>query len=1105
MPDLPSGVSVRYGQQYRRCGKRDCLLCSGGGRGHGPYWFAYWQEDGRKRSLYLGKQIPAAVAAETGGGAAPLRDRTAAPTATIVARLRVRALGAFCVWRGDDLIPAEQWKRRKAVALFKFLLAAPGYRMTREQVIERLWPEADPVAGAHNARTTVHLLRGILDVPGGVASYVRTTGDLMELVPDPQATQDDSWLDAAMFRHAVGRALAGHDAAACRAALALYTGPYLQDDGAEEWAVRVREDLQERYGALLLHLATLCLRSAEQEEAVQALTTILRLDPCHEEAARLLMQVHLTGGRPSLAIRVYRRLVTALREDLDLAPEAETQALYNTARKRLPPAPDAPSTTGSQPVTNLPAALTSFLGRRQELAALRTLLTTQPIEIQPDALCRLITLTGPGGCGKSRLAYQVADEVLEDYGDGVWVAELAPLSDPALVIQTVAAAVGLQYRDKADPDQHGLIASLCGYLRPKRLLLVLDNCEHLVESCAGLAGALLSACPHLRILATSREALGVLGEQPWRVPRLSLPDTPAALLSQISHYEAVRLFLERARVHQPGLDLTAQNAPHIVSICRQLDGMPLAIELAAARVAVLSIDAIAARLDDRFRLLTTGNRTALPRHRTLRAALDWSYDLLIPPEQALLRRLATFAGGWSLEAAESVCGDEQGAEVLDPGVDRAPVLDLLASLVAKSLVQTESTGETMRYSLLETVRQYGRERLVAAREEHVCRARHLAWYAQRLGAADTPLQGPEQVALLTWLDQEHDNVRAALRWARDTGASESGLRIAGAIWRFWVTRGYLTEGRQWLDSLLAQLDTGTTIDSALHTRALNGAGALAYYQADYSRAAACYAQCLDLSRSRGDRRGMARALNNLGLVRKDEGDYAAALGYYQEALVLYQELGDQHGCAVALGNLGIATGDLGNSTQAEIYHEESLALKRRLGDTLGVITSLNNLGVVTTDLGNFARAEALLSESLALAQQLDNRWSTHVSLSNFARLAYVRGDYPRALRHYQESLAICHQVGNDLYSANQLEGIASVLCAVGAMAQAVTLCGAAMALCQRSGASLPASDRLLHDRTVAAAHAALGDAFDAAWMAGYRRDRQAAIELGLALILPHGN
>jgi DNA-binding SARP family transcriptional activator len=407
--------------------------------------------------------------------------------------------------------------------------------MAREQLIERLWPETDPTAGAHNVRTTVHLLRGILDAPGATTSYVQTTGDWIGLAPDRQDVPDVSWLDAAAFRRAASRALAERDAAACRAALALYTGPYLPDDVAEEWAVRTREDLQERYIAVLLHLATLCVESGEQDEAAQVLATVLRVDPCHEEAARLLMQVHLSSEHPVQAIRVYRRLVTALREDLDLAPEAETQALYATALSNRPTLREAPRASADQPPTNLPAALTSFIGRRHELAALRDLLSPQPATVHPDPLCRLITLTGPGGCGKSRLAYQVADEVLEDYADGVWVAELAPISDRALVVQTVAAAVGLQRRDTANPDQRGQIETLSGYLRPKRLLLVLDNCEHLVELCAILADTLLSACPHLYILATSREALGVLGEQPWRVPRLSLPDTTVPLLSQLPH------------------------------------------------------------------------------------------------------------------------------------------------------------------------------------------------------------------------------------------------------------------------------------------------------------------------------------------------------------------------------------------------------------------------------------------------------------------------------------------------------------------------------------------------------------------------------------------
>jgi len=383
---------------------------------------------------------------------------------------------------------------------------------------------------------------------------------------------------------------------------------------------------------------------------------------------------------------------------------------------------------------NLPRQLTSFIGREREMAEVKRLLTTT----------RLLTLTGSGGCGKTRLALQVAADLVEEFANGVWLVELAALTDPALVPQAVASALGV----REEPGRP-LLATLSDYLKAKRLLLLLDNCEHLVAACAYLAEALLRACPHLRILATSREALNIAGETVWRVPSLSLPDLlHLPSVEHLTQYEAVRLFIERALISRPDFVLTSQGAPSVAQVCHRLDGIPLAIELAAARVKVLSVEQIAARLDNRFRLLTSGSRTALPRQKTLRAAIDWSYDLLSETERMVLRRLSVFAGGWTLEAAEAICVGE--------GIEWHEVLDPLMQLVDKSLVMMEEQGGTVRYRLLETVRQYGRDKLPASGEADVVRGRHRDWYLALAERAEPELLGSNQAVWLERLETEHD-------------------------------------------------------------------------------------------------------------------------------------------------------------------------------------------------------------------------------------------------------------------------------------------------------------------------------------------------------------
>ena len=1107
--DVPAGVTPTYTQQYRRCGKPSCPLCAAGGRGHGPYWYAYWRENGRTRSRYLGKQSPPGAApdgeaappcdratplpppnAPDGGPQPPavvvpvvrphLEARTAAIPAPPPSGLRARTLGGFALWRSGVPLATERWERTKAGALLKWLLGVPGHRLSRDAVAEQFWPEGTPERGMANLRVLVHRLRGALgDARGGDGGCLRYDGEVLALTPG--GTDGSDWLDAEAFASAARAALAGWDAAACRVALALYAGDYLPGDAYEEWAVGRRESLRQQRLAVLLHLAAFCTGSGEAEEAERCLGAVLAAEACHEPAGLALMRLHAAGGRPGQALRVYRRFAEALREDLALEPEAPMQALARVLAAQQPPAPAIalPELVRN----NLPAPLTSFVGRRRELADLRALLqpahTTGASAAGDEApTCRLLTLTGPGGAGKTRLALRLADWLLDELGaypDGIWLAELASLADPALVPKAVALALGVQ-----EEATRPLSETLALHLRTKRLLLLLDNCEHLVDGCGDLVARLLPVCPALQVLATSRAALGVAGERPWPVPALSLPEAGgAAPAGHLLASEAVRLFLDRARVHRPDLTVTEMNAGAVASICRQLEGVPLALELAAARANMLGLEQIAARLGESVRLLTGGPRTAPRRQRTLRATLNWSYELLTEPEQALLQRLAVFASGCTLEAAEAVCVGE--------GIAAVEVLELLDGLVRQSLVQVGDAAGVARYRLLETVRHYGQERLAAGGELAAAQQRHAAYYLRLAEEADPHLLGAEQRSWMDRLEREHDNVRAALRWSLGQDNGATALSLGGMLWRFWFTRGYLSEGRQWLHDAL-RLQAVTTADSALaRAKALNGAGALAYYQGDYAEARHRYEQALAIYHELGDRRGVAALLGNVGLVVKDQGDSARATAYYQESLAAFQELEDRRGVANALNNLGIAAGDAGDFARAAALHERSLALKRELEDARGIITSLNNLGAIALDQGNYERAMALHEESLVLARALGHRPSSIVSLGNLGRIAREQGAHDRAIELYAQCLTLCQAVGDKRGIASTLEGLGGLARLQQRSRHAAHLYGLAEAIREAIGAPRPPSeDRgAAYDRDREATRAALGDdGFARAWAEG---------------------
>jgi predicted ATPase/DNA-binding XRE family transcriptional regulator len=678
-----------------------------------------------------------------------------------------------------------------------------------------------------------------------------------------------------------------------------------------------------------------------------------------------------------------RRLAQAL--DLTDANRAELLG----AADRAGSLPDSSTITPAL-AAGLPPPLTSFVGRQAELSEIQRLLDGT----------RLLTLTGAGGIGKTRMALEAARRVAVDYQDGARLVELAALTDAALVLPVVANAVGVR-----EQPGRALQEMLAVSLQRRQLLLVLDNCEHLVAACAELADALLRASPELRILATSREPLRVAGETTWRVPPLGVPvPLNRETIDETLRSDAGRLFVERAQAALPEFALTDRATHAVADVCRRLDGIPLAVELAAARVRLLDVEQLAARLDDRFRLLVGGSRTAPPRQQTLRAAVDWSYELLSDPERLLFERLAVFAGGWILEAAEAVCGGD--------GVQPGEVLDLLGQLVDKSLVLADRTDQgAVRYRMLETLRQYAQERLAATSVAQSTASRHAEYYLALTEQAESELTGAEQTMWLERLEQEHDNLRAMLSWSLEAGDAELGLRLAAASGRFWWARGHLSEGLRWLERLLAANQCDGTALARVRAKALAAAGRLAADGGDYRRAAALLEEALAQFRELGDKRGSARLVGTLGIAAMYQGEYSRAAALLEECLALQRELGDKREIASAAAVRGIVATFQGDYTRAAALAAESLPLSQEVGDA-GLIAQAALLrGLIAIDEGEYRRAAELVQESLDGFRELGEKTFIGLSLVSLASIARHQGDYGRATALSEESLTLFRELG----------------------------------------------------------------------------------------------
>jgi predicted ATPase/class 3 adenylate cyclase len=802
--------------------------------------------------------------------------------------------------------------------------------------------------------------------------------------------------------------------------------------------------------------------------------------PTLNRAARLLSAGH--GGQVLLSLSTQR----LVRDQLPLGAELRDlgvrrlkdvlgpEHIFQLTAPELP-ASFPPLNTLDVRLNNLPIQPTPLLGREREVAEIADLLRHADV--------RLLTLTGTGGTGKTRLALQSAAELIDDFEDGVFLVALAPISDPELVASTVAGALSV-----SESAGRPLKEDLRDFLNTKELLLVLDNFEQVVDA-APLVGELLSGCPGLKVLATSRTLLRIYGEHEYAVRPLELPD-PDHLppIETLRQYEAIRFFTERARAANAHFSLTNENALAVAEICARLDGLPLAIELAAARIKLLSPQAMCSRLSDPLKFLTGGARDLPERQRTLRGAIAWSHALLNEDEQALFARLSVFSDGCALEAVEAVC-DPVGDLFVD-------VLEGLSSLLDKSLLrQEEMVEEEPRFVMLETIREYARERLELSGEAEEIRRMHAEYFLALAEQGASEQQGPEETAWLERLDLEHDNMRAALSWMLESEEAEPGMRLAGALWQFWDMRGYYGEGRRWLEEALAKDGRA----SAVRAKALEGVGWLADLQGDIDRAVAAAEEGLSLSaRVKIESSVRASFLRILGSAAYVHGDHEQAARLYEESLALSREARDERGVASSLLQLGNVSSDLGDHEEAKTFYEEGLALSRKLDDKALLASALISVGAEFLLQGDHERGAMLNEEAAELYRERGNRGHLQYALDNLGWAALVRGNLQQAEELHRESLALSRQLGDKLVAAEALEGLACSASARGEAERVARLFGAAEALREAVGYRQEPREHALREPYLVAARPRLSEArWDAAWAEGRRLGFEEAIAYAL--------
>lgn len=917
--------------------------------------------------------------------------------------LRVCALGPFCLERDGRAAPKFLYLDAREMLLYVMLFTtrdnAGNWRgRSKQEIGAALWGDVSDAQLNARFKARLNDLRRVLgarewivfeeneykfDFARGVWFDVR---EFLQHCANADAARRTKNLDA--------------ERAALEQAIALFRGDFMQDyqtrrrrefRDEREWYLAFREETRHTYRGALERSAELESDAARFDDALELYRKLVTLDEYDDSTHAQLMLTLTALGKRGQALRHFQTL-TQTRPDVP--PDTELTALYERIKRyEASGTPERGAVNlATSPLASagnhLPHQQTKFIGRVREREELGTL----------SKRTQLLTLTGAGGSGKTRLALQVGAELLDEFEKGVWFVELAPLADGVLVPNAVMTA--LELRDEIGRTPLDILTD---FLRAKKLLLILDNCEHLIEACARLAQHLLTHCPHLQILATSREALGIPGEIVYSVPTLALPDPKQHLpVASLSQYDAVKLFIERAAAVQPAFAVTNNNAPAVAQICYRLDGIPLAIELAAARIKLFSPEQLAARLDERLRVLTSGSRTATPRQQTLRGAIDWSYSLLSEQERILFRRLAVFVGGWTFEAAEQVCADDE--------IDSFEILDLLAQLLNKSLVTTEPRGQETRYRMLETIREYASEKLRKANEVGALRDKHLDYFVSFAEQAEPHLRRTEQLEWFERLDADLDNCRAALEWAEQHARPLVGLRIAAGLEVYWEVRGAVPEGRAWLEKLLAK-DDGIR-GTREYARGLVTAAGLARNDSESAHIVARQrAQAaLVLFREQNDSAGIAKAFFWLSQFSPDTAETMSLL---EEMLALSRAAQDQPNIALALDYLGGNAVFGGEKVKAKRVLDEGLALARELGDRVELGNMLNSMSFYEMETGDWESAVAHVEERAALYKELGYQWGMAWSYSWLASITNLYGKYEQAKNYALQSLKIWNELGTN--------------------------------------------------------------------------------------------
>lgn len=1011
--------------------------------------------------------------------------------------MRIELFGGLKVHQGERTF--QRFRTYHAGALLAYLACFPQQTPARDLLIEHLWPEGDPEVCRNRFRVCLAVLRKQLEPPGfEPGSILVADRTLVFLRPEAFVT------DRMQFEAALQAARQASDAAestlSLQRAVALYRGPLLAgyDD---PWVQSERELLAQEYLETLRLLVKQLARARDFPQAVEYARLAVQTAPLFEEAHHDLIRLYIAAGQPSAALNQYRDLKHILLETMGAQPSPATRDLIRQLEssmghglpERAPqtpaqvsePAPPVPATSPPpQPSESSPGSLprlfTRFFGREREIAQILTLLPAGEsadgedplLDTEPAHGCAL-TLTGPGGNGKTRLTLEVGRRLKERYAGRVWFVPLADLTDARLIPVAISDVLKLPRKPVADPMD--LIAPIVQRLSERPSLLILDNFEQLIPEGVEIV-RLLQQTPHLTLLIASRRTLGLEGEREYPIPPLETPEQGQDL-AHLARVPSVALFVDRAQAIRPDFQITPRSAEAIASLCSRLEGIPLAIELAAARTRALTPAQIRERLEHRFELLVNPRAEKGARHGSLRSAIAWSYTLLTPALRRLFGNLSVFQGGWTLEAAQFVCAPSPRSEVLlGEEADDTAMLSWLEQLRECSLIQSEETPEGMRFRMLETIRAFAGE-LLAPADLAALRRRHALYYLQRVETAEPEFTGPNQTLWVERLHQDLDNIRAVLQgclqteiFGVDSDVSDAsplltpvaiGLRICGAIWRVWTIYGLMEEGRRWTNALLDHPEAPAR--TLLRAKALTSAGILEQRLGDYAAARCRESESLSIRREMGHAAGIIASLSNLGTMAFEQGDLQEAQTLYEESLLRAREAQDRWRVAFGLSNLGNLYCVLGDLKSARAHHKEALSIRRELGDPRVLHSSLVNLSNIAFAEDDLQEAGSLLEQALVLAVELGDPGSLANTQGNLANVKTRLGETEEARRLLRQSLLNWQEIGQLYGTIYAFEGMFHLEQTLGNRERALLFSSAAHALRTRLGT--PASRENEAERT----------------------------------------